>query len=161
MNDPRLITGDFFVLFTSNIPLKMFYAICYVSTAKDFLSLEIKELLSSTAKNNQENSISGILIYNSGNFLQYMEGPERKVKDLYYEKISKDKRHKDLITLFKNPINNLYFNGYETGFTSVLEKNTITKLKSYVQLLKYLDTQEAKAVTSTIEAFLGKSPKQS
>ncbi len=135
----------------------MFYAICYVSTSNDLLNFEIRELLSNTATANQKNNISGILVHNSGNFLQYMEGPEKEVKDLYYNKISKDTRHKDPIILMNKAIDNLYFDGYETGFTSILEKNTVTKLRSYVQLLKYLDTNEVQAVTSTIETFLGKS----
>ncbi len=135
----------------------MYYAICYVSTANDLKDYEIDHLLSTTANNNQDNNISGLLIHNSGNFLQYMEGKEENVKALYYNKISKDSRHKDPIVVIEKPIENLYFQGYETGFTSVLKTNTMAKLRSYIQLLNYLDSQEVTAVTSTIETFLGKS----
>lgn len=134
----------------------MFYAICYVSSANNLKDYEIDDLLTTTAHSNQNNNISGLLIHNSGNFLQYMEGKEKDIKRLYYDKISKDNRHKDVIIVIERPIENLYFQGYETGFTSVLEKNTLAKLRSYIQLLNYLDSKEVTALTRTIETFLGK-----
>jgi len=137
----------------------MYYAICYVSTANDLLKFEVDELLNATATNNKLKSISGLLIYNSGNFFQYMEGRKEDIENLYFKKIADDKRHRDPILLMQKDINTLYFDGYETGFTSILEKNTVAKLRSYIKLLKYLDTSEVEAVTSTIETFLGKVSK--
>jgi hypothetical protein len=135
----------------------MFYAICYVSTANELDQFQVQKLLSTTESKNNKQNISGILIHNSGNFLQYIEGSEENVKSLYYEKICKDTRHKNSIVLIEKSINNLYFNGYETGFTTILEENTTHKLRTYLNLLKYLDSQEVEAVTRTIETFLGKS----
>ena len=135
----------------------MYYAICYVSSANDLFNFEIKELLSSTASKNLENNISGVLLHNAGNFLQYMEGTKEEVIELYYARILKDTRHKDPIVLIEKEIDNLYFDGYETGFTSILEKNDSAKFRSYIELLKHLDSKDVRAVTSTIETFLGKS----
>lgn len=135
----------------------MFYAISYVSTANDLQKFEIDLLLSNTAIMNKQLNISGLLIYNSGNFFQYMEGRKEDIEHIYLEKISKDIRHRDIILLMQKDISERYFDGYETGFTAALQKNAISKLRSYIQLLKYLDTKEVQTVTSTIETFLGKS----
>jgi hypothetical protein len=117
--NPRLITGDFFIHLHK--PQKnMYYAICYVSSANDLLNFEIKELLSSTTNKNLKNNISGILLHNAGNFLQYMEGTKKEVQALYHNHIAKDTRHKDPIVLIEKDIDHRYFDGYDSGFTSIL-----------------------------------------
>lgn len=139
----------------------MYYAICYVSTANNLSEDEVKSLLSNTAKKNLTNNISGILIHNSGNFLQYMEGTQAAIQAVFFNKIAQDKRHKGLIVIVDKKTKHLYFNGYETGFTSILKNNNTARLRSYIKLLKQLDSDEVTALTSTIESFLGKSSKSS
>lgn len=135
----------------------MFYAICYVSTANNLLDFQIRELMSSTANANQKRKITGVLMYNAGNFLQYMEGTKTDVISLYRDKIKEDTRHKNLIVLLEKEIDHLYFDGYNAGFTSILEQNNNTQFRSYIELLKHIDTSEVRVVTNTIETFLGKS----
>lgn len=132
----------------------MLYGICYVSTSSNFLTEEeLKQLFEFCAIKNITQGISGILLHNSGNFLQYFEGDKEEIKNLYHSKIKKDSRHKNIITLFEKDINAQYFTGYEAGFTSIIEKNQIKNLKSYLQLLKYLDSSEMKMLSSTINSF--------
>ncbi len=154
--NPRLITGDFSLYCVYN-PFIMFYAICYVSTANNLLDFQIRELMSSTANANQKRKITGVLMYNAGNFLQYMEGTKTDVISLYRDKIKEDTRHKNLIVLLEKEIDHLYFDGYNAGFTSILEQNNNTQFRSYIELLKHIDTSEVRVVTNTIETFLGKS----
>lgn len=135
----------------------MYYALCYVSTANNLLNFEIKDLCQQTESDNIKKNISGVLIYNGGNFLQYIEGHEGDIKTLFYQKITNDSRHKNSIVLVEKKIENLYFDGYAAGFSSILNKKNISKLRSYLTLLKHLDSDELKAVTATIETFLGKS----
>jgi len=133
----------------------MLYGICYVSTLQSPLdSQELRELFLLCATKNIAENISGVLLHNSGNFLQYLEGDELKIKELFYTKIKKDPRHKNIITLFEKEINDLYFTGYKAGFTSVIEENQIGNLRSYLNLLKYLDSSEMKALSKTVSSFL-------
>lgn len=82
------------------------YTICYVSTITNFIEdLDIKRLFKNFVEKNIENNISGILLYNSGNFLQYLEGNEQDVKTLYYKKICVDNRHKSPIVILEKKIN--------------------------------------------------------
>ena len=133
----------------------MLYGICYVSTLRSPLdSHELRELFVFCATKNIAENVSGILLHNSGNFLQYFEGDELKIKELFYSKIKKDTRHKNIITLFEKEINDLYFTGYKAGFTSIIEDNQIGSLRSYLNLLKYLDSAEMEALSKTVNSFL-------
>ncbi len=135
----------------------MHFSICYVSSVNSLSNNQLEVLFDQTTKSNLKNHVSGVLLCNSGNFFQYMEGKETIIKTLYYDKIKKDTRHKNPIVLFEKEIDHLYFEGYESGFSSVLGKEKIAKLSAYIKLLKHLDTKEVEAVTSTITSFLGKS----
>ncbi len=133
----------------------MLYSICYVSTSsQDLNSSELKQLFEFCAIKNITKNISGILLHNSGNFLQYFEGDEVKIKELYYSKIKKDNRHKNIITVFEKKIDNLYFTGYKAGFTSVIEENQTASLRSYLNLLNYLDSTEMEALSKTVNSFI-------
>ena len=136
----------------------MLYSICYVSNSSQYLSLEeLKELFDFCTLRNIENNISGILLHNSGNFLQYIEGEESKIKELYHFRIKEDIRHKNIITVFEKKIDVLYFTGYKAGFTSVIEENQTQSLRSYLNLLNYLDSREIEALTKTVNSFLSAS----
>ncbi|MEP0262814.1 BLUF domain-containing protein [Dokdonia sp.] len=133
----------------------MLYGICYVSTLNKPLSAqELKLLFEFCATKNITEGISGVLLHNSGNFLQYFEGNKEDIQELYTNKIKKDPRHKNIITLFEREINAQYFTGYEAGFTSIIEKNQIKNLRSYLKLLKYLDSTEMKMLSNTVNSFL-------
>ncbi|WP_299763506.1 BLUF domain-containing protein [uncultured Dokdonia sp.] len=133
----------------------MLYSICYVSTLRNALEgNELKELFDSCSTKNIKRGISGILLHNSGNFLQYFEGDEVKIKELYYSKIKKDPRHKNIITLFEKEIDVLYFTGYKAGFTSILEENQTKSLRSYLNLLNYLESSEMEALSKTVNSFI-------
>ena len=72
------------------------YQIIYQSTASDNLTQEdVDGIVIWSKKNNTAKGISGFLIYEKGRFMQLLEGDEKLVKDLYYNKIAKDTRHKD------------------------------------------------------------------
>lgn len=134
----------------------MYFAICYVSNINNKSDCDLGALFEQSTNANQKNNISGILMYNAGNFLQYIEGSKEAIIALYYDKISKDNRHKSPLVLFEKEITHLYFNGYESGFSSVLGKEKADKLNTYLTLLNHLESKEIKSITHTITAFLGK-----
>ncbi|GGG26568.1 hypothetical protein GCM10011344_29150 [Dokdonia pacifica] len=133
----------------------MLYSICYVSTLSNTLEdNELKELFDFCSSKNISKGITGVLLHNSGNFLQYFEGDEVRIKELYYSKIKKDTRHKNIITLFEKTIDVQYFTGYEAGFTSIIGENQTRSLRSYLNLLNYLDSAEMEALSKTVNSFL-------
>ncbi|WP_299677324.1 BLUF domain-containing protein [uncultured Dokdonia sp.] len=133
----------------------MLYSICYVSTlSKQLEDTELKKLFDFCSTKNIDRGISGVLLHNSGNFLQYFEGDELQIKELYYSKIKKDTRHKNIITLFEKKIEVQYFTGYKAGFTSIISENQTRSLRSYLNLLNYLDSSEIEALSKTVNSFL-------
>jgi hypothetical protein len=63
-------------------------SIFYASAAVRLLSeSEIVELLEVSQTNNAREGVTGMLLYNNGNFIQVIEGPDTAVLSLY-DKIS-------------------------------------------------------------------------
>jgi len=57
----------------------MRYSIVYVSTAsKDLEKKEIERTLNSSKTWNNENDVTGLLLFSEGNFFQIIEGEKRK-----------------------------------------------------------------------------------
>lgn len=79
-------------------------ALVYVSTATHLLTqTEIDYLLDHAQARNSQESITGLLLYNDGNFLQYLEGPPAQLSKIY-EIIKADPLHKGIIELLREPI---------------------------------------------------------
>ncbi len=77
----------------------MFHYLAYVSRQSHILSEEnISALLQKCRTNNAQKDITGMLIYFDGTFVQYLEGPEESINQLF-AKIILDKRHQDIIVL--------------------------------------------------------------
>lgn len=73
--------------------------LAYVSRQSFILSNEeISNLLVTCRTNNSKAAITGMLIYFDGTFVQFLEGPENNIDQLF-QKIKKDKRHQDVVLL--------------------------------------------------------------
>src|ERR1700761_3092122 len=78
----------------------MFHLI-YTSRAwKPFSDADLKKLLMRARLNNGKLSVTGMLIYHDGVFLQALEGDEQSVRGLF-KRIEKDARHGE-VTILKN-----------------------------------------------------------
>ncbi|HZH69278.1 MAG TPA: BLUF domain-containing protein [Flavobacteriaceae bacterium] len=73
--------------------------LAYVSRQSFILSNDdISQLLETCRTNNSNANITGMLIYFDGTFVQFIEGPENNIDQLF-QKIKKDKRHQDVVLL--------------------------------------------------------------
>ena len=72
--------------------------VVYVSEKTDVSDTTLKDIIASSKANNPEEDITGCLLSGSNYFLQLLEGPAEATNTLY-SKISRDNRHKNLITL--------------------------------------------------------------
>ncbi|MCP9198465.1 BLUF domain-containing protein [Gramella sp. GC03-9] len=132
----------------------MRYAISYVSTAtKSLNNQEIENILKNAEVYNNQNDITGLLLYSEGNFFQIIEGETEKVNFLY-KKILNDYRHKDIIQLFKKPIKKESFDGYKSDFISEDARYNISRLQNYQHYIEVLDKPTQKAVSNILRAFL-------
>jgi len=95
------------------------WSIVYVSTATRLMSDdELEELLEITHSNNALNNITGMLLYQDGNFMQLIEGRKASVDELY-KKIKIDSRHQGIITLLEQPTDERLFSEWTMSFRNL------------------------------------------
>jgi len=128
----------------------MRYAISYVSTVNSALpETEIQEVLDLSKKWNNDNNITGVLLYSQGNFFQVLEGEEQLLKNLY-EKIKADERHHNIITIFQKQIPDIQFDGYETNFISLDDRFQPKNIAAYTNQVSLLNP----AIQSSVKYIL-------
>jgi len=93
--------------------------VSYVShSAEPMSASELLPLLHECRTNNTRNGVSGLLLYGNGTFLQTIEG-EAEVVDPLYERIFKDKRHKDIGLLYRKDIAHRQYSEWSMGFDEI------------------------------------------
>ncbi len=92
------------------------FSLTYVSSAVAPFSREgLRLLLDQCVTANKALSVTGLLLYRDGNFIQVLEGKEQSVRGLY-AKIRRDPRHRGLITLLRGEIAARQFPDWSMGF---------------------------------------------
>jgi hypothetical protein len=90
-------------------------SIVYVSTAVRLLSSKQQEALLLDARAfNQQNALTGVLLYSGSSFMQCLEGPDAAVRQAY-RRILISRKHKELIELMDSPISRRAFGEWVMG----------------------------------------------
>ena len=93
----------------------------YVSAAVELFSSDaLLHLLRKSRENNERLSVTGLLLYRDGNFMQLLEGPEEAV-DAVRARINRDPRHRNVIQLIRRPVQSRLFPTWAMGFRRVDE----------------------------------------
>ncbi len=130
------------------------WAICYVSSENNRMEEDqIQCLFSQTQTNNKANDICGILLYSQGNFFQVIEGEEKTVTNLF-QKIEKDRRHRNLFKIFNREIKQDQYDEYSCEFLSKYNESEELNENYYLQYLKNLDHSSQTAVKNILKAFV-------
>lgn len=109
-------------------------SLLYLSTATSLLSdEEIINILNTSRSFNQKHSITGLLLYHQGSFLQVIEGEKDIIHSLFYKKISLDKRHEGIILLLDEQTNERSFSEWSMGFKQIAN-NDWSELEGYLDL---------------------------
>lgn len=88
----------------------------YVSSAVRELSRQdIHHLLERAQARNIECQVTGVLLYAAGDFMQYLEGPEEGVAEVYRH-IRADPLHTGLIELLREPIGQREFGEWRMAY---------------------------------------------
>ena len=82
--------------------------VVYVSEKTDVFDTTLRDISASSKANNPEEDITGCLLSGSNSFLQLLEGPAEFINTLY-SKINRDSRHKNVITLCDEKIDERLF----------------------------------------------------
>ena len=105
----------------SPLPENPLVFLLYVSSAvTEFTQADLLELMRKSSGNNAKRNVTGMLLFKDGNFMQVLEGPEAAVKEVH-DIISRDPRHKGLITLLKGQQKERQFPNWSMGFRNLNE----------------------------------------
>ena len=93
----------------------------------------VARILMESRRNNADSQIVGGLYYGDGAFFQYLEGEEQAIKNLY-QRISRDSRHKNVMTLIEEPVESRTFANWSMKYvplssdvTEFLRKHRMTQ----------------------------------
>lgn len=107
----------------------MLIQLTYASRTNGTLGpMDIKDILSSSARNNAKLGITGSLCLSNGIFLQQLEGDRAAVNALYH-RILLDKRHKEPAILDFNEITSRRYGVWSMGLLSYTQENRQLFLK--------------------------------
>ncbi len=87
-----------------------------------------ESILAQSRAHNPASGITGILCHGGGIFLQALEGGRAQVNELYGH-IQRDKRHKDVVLLSYEEINERSFGGWTMGLVNLAKLNPSIVLK--------------------------------
>ena len=91
------------------------------ATMTNFRISELDALLEKARINNANLGITGMLLYEDGSFFQVLEGGRTDVEALF-EKIAKDKRHKNAKKVIFEPIEERAFAEWTMGYPRITFK---------------------------------------
>jgi hypothetical protein len=95
------------------------HALVYVSTASRALSqAELEHLLKRARERNEQQGVTGVLLYSHGNFMQYLEGTAAGLAKIY-DVIKTDPLHHGIIELLSEPIDKREFAEWSMAFRSI------------------------------------------
>lgn len=94
----------------------MVYQIVYSSRAtQDFWPEDLFLLVETARRKNALRSVTGMLLFHEGEFLQLLEGPEREVKSVF-EMVGRDPRHTEVKVLLSEEAPQRQFPDWTMGF---------------------------------------------
>jgi hypothetical protein len=94
---------------------------------------ELLAILEEARIKNAEKNITGMLLYDDGNFLQVLEGEDEVVTSLY-NKICGDPRHQSIMLYVKKTIDKRNFDDWAMGFVDVQQLD-VSNIKGYSRFL--------------------------
>ncbi|MEO9482977.1 MAG: BLUF domain-containing protein [Ekhidna sp.] len=116
----------------------MTYYTIYTSTPKDQVTMEtLRDITKSAQKNNPEKEITGILLCIENKFLQYLEGSEENVNELF-GKIWKDSRHHHVTQWIKGFSDGRVFEDWSMG-SWMLTNDELKNLPALSDLKRFLE----------------------
>lgn len=94
---------------------------------------DLRDILSTSRRNNAHLNITGLLLYHNGSILQILEGDENAVKMLY-TRIERDVRHRGVMPIVRRKIQRRDFGCWRMGFKDVSDEER-EQLDGYSDLL--------------------------
>ena len=99
----------------------------YISTAtQQHDEVALKDIMESASQKNEPESVTGMLLYCDGNFMQVLEG-ESEAVEATYSRISRDLSHKDIIEVLRQPVTQRSFGHWSMGFRAIRPSELLSR----------------------------------
>jgi hypothetical protein len=97
----------------------MLHILAYFSSATSkFQYSDLNDIIKTSVANNERLGVTGLLCYYERSFVQFLEGEEDVLHDLY-EKIKRDPRHTGVCTMLNEPIEHRVFDKWNMALRNV------------------------------------------
>ena len=107
----------------------MHHLIYSSTSATLFSEQQLRTLLNQARANNEQQGLTGILLYHAGQFMQLLEGPPAAVHAVYSQ-IAQDPRHTSIIKLADKSVESRSFPDWSMAFR-VLDDEQFNHLLGY------------------------------
>lgn len=107
----------------------------YVSDLVNKDETQIPAILASSVRHNEEDDITGMLLYAQGNFLQVLEGEPELVRRTY-DRICQDVRHRNTVLLTEEAVTERHFADWRMGYRQ-LEPGLAAKVPDYAPFFEF------------------------
>jgi hypothetical protein len=107
----------------------------YASDMAGAQESELASIVKSAALHNRENQVTGMLLYSGGNFMQVLEGEPSQVLATY-ERICRDPRHRNILLLLQEPVQQRHFSKWSMGFKR-LSAEHVQKFPRFAPYFQY------------------------
>ena len=115
----------------------MLYELIYMSHSVPaaIAQRELENILCTSRRFNADREITGVLLHENGHFVQLLEGERETVRDLYYERILRDPRHRDARVVLEHDIAARSFRDWNMGFVRLndLEPSVELNLDGFLE----------------------------
>ncbi|MEM7297450.1 MAG: BLUF domain-containing protein [Bacteroidota bacterium] len=128
--------------------LLMVYYTIYTSRPRQPMSKKLlDEITEVSNKNNVPRNVTGMLLALENRYLQYLEGDELEVEELF-EKIKNDGRHHEVMRWVKGFTSEPVFKGWSMG-SWMLSNDEIESLTAVKDLKDFIDDPQNQTLQST------------
>ncbi|MFM8898502.1 MAG: BLUF domain-containing protein [Burkholderiales bacterium] len=105
--------------------MESLFCLAYTSSATRMLmEVGLEKLLTDARSRNWSLGVTGVLLYDDGNFFQYLEG-QRQALHQVYERIQHSRQHHNLIELVQQPIQKREFLNWNMGLCRVMSSELL------------------------------------
>ena len=136
-------------------PVNELMHLIYASTSTEPLSAgRLSDILRVSRQNNEGVGVTGMLLHIDGSFFQVLEGPGTRVEEVF-SRISKDPRHKNVVTIIRERIHRRAFGEWSMGFAEMQPSDVVdaTGANDFFTDARCLDALDAGRAKKLLAAF--------
>jgi hypothetical protein len=123
------------------------YSLVYTSTASRPLSkTDLERILDNARKRNLQEQVTGLLLFNDGKFMQYLEGPQSGVLEIF-DIIKKSSLHEQIVEVSRQAIGMREYGDWSMAFLADTDAHSLTTGSEDAPLLRTVEAETTEAST--------------